>query len=458
MQYVPHDYQAHAIQFIEEHKEAAVFLSMGMGKTIITLTAINTLLRDTFKVCRVLIIAPLRVARDTWPAELDKWDHLAGLTMAVAVGSKKEREEALAQDADITVINRENIPWLVKHTGKKWRWDMVIIDELSSFKSHTSQRFKALRAVRPQIERIVGLTGTPAPNGLADLWAPFRLLDGGKRLGTTLTQFRQRYFHAGKRNGHIIYEWLLNDGADEEIYAAIDDMTISMKAIDHLNLPAVTTTDQTTTLGPKEQKLYRQLRDDLVADVDGETIDAGSAAILSGKLQQLSSGAIYTVDEVGNQTGTKHIHDRKLEVLDEIIEAANGQAVLVAYWFKHELERLEARYSEGRLLRDSQDIEDWNAGKIPIMFIHPASAGHGLNLQAGGHILVWLTTPWSPELYQQTNGRLDRQGQQHPVSIIHILVSGTIDTRVIQSQETKDGIQAALIDAVRAEIRQAIAA
>ena len=448
MKYKPHDYQQHAITFMRTHPQAALLLDMGLGKTIITLTAITHMLYDDFTAVRPLVIAPLRVARDTWPEELDKWDHLKGLRMAVMVGTPQQRRQALHQDADIWVINRENLPWLHDELKGHWPFDTVIIDELSSFKSHSAKRFKVLKKNRRHIRRIYGLTGTPAPNSLLDIWAPFRLIDEGKRLGRTITTYRDTYFTPGKRNGHIVYEWKLKPGADEAIHQAIGDITLSMKAVDHLDMPEATTVDRHVTLTPKARKAYAALRDEMVAEIQGETIDAGSAGVLAGKLQQLANGAIYT-DHDHNWT---LVHDAKLDALDEIIEEATGNTVLVAFWYKHDLERLRARYPDGRLLDTDKDMADWKAGRIQLGFIHPASAGHGLNLQSGGHIIVWLAPTWSLELYEQTNGRLNRQGQTHPVSIIRVITKGTIDTRIIQALEKKDTTQAALIDAVKAEL------
>ena len=450
MQFEPHDYQAHTIRFIETHPVAAVFLGMGLGKTIITLTAINNLIRDHFTVRRVLIIAPLRVARDTWPAELAKWEHLQGLRMSVMVGTAAQREAALEADADVYVINRENLPWLVDRVGeRRWPFDMVVIDELSSFKSHQSKRFRALKKVRPRIDRIVGLTGTPAPNSLMDLWAPFRLLDGGRRLGKFISHYQNHYFLPDKRNGPQVYTWKLRPGADVEIYSAIRDVTVSMRTTDYLTLPPLTVTTRTVTMGDKQRATYRRLRDEMVAEIGGATIDAGSAAVLSGKLQQLASGAIYTDDGQ-----VVDVHAAKLDALEDIIDAANGQTVLVAYWFKHELDRLTARFLQGRELSTADDMADWCAGRIPVGFIHPASAGHGLNLQSGGHHLVWLTLPWSLELYEQTNARLFRQGQDMPVSVIRLVCEHTIDTQVVRALEAKDVTQSALVDAVAASIHE----
>lgn len=452
MKFVPHDYQRYAINFMRTHPEAALLLDMGLGKTIITLTAIKHMIHDDFTAVRPLIIAPLRVARDTWPEELNKWDHLAGLTMSVMVGTPAQRRQALHADADIWVINRENLPWLTDELKGHWPFDTVIIDELSSFKSHTAKRFKVLKKNRHWIRRIYGLTGTPAPNSLLDIWAPFRLIDEGTRLGKTISSYRSTYFNPGKRNGHTVYEWKLKPGAEQAIHQAISDITISMKAIDHLDMPEATTVDRRVPLDRKAREAYRELRDEMVADIQGEIIDAGSAGVLAGKLQQLAGGAIYTdLDH-----NWMHVHDAKLEALDEIIEEANGQTVLVAFWYQHDLERLRARYPTGRLLDADQDMADWKQGKIQLGFIHPASAGHGLNLQSGGHIIVWLTPTWSLELYEQTNGRLNRQGQTYPVTIIRIVTDGTIDMRVLDALEGKSTKQQALVDAVAAELNRPV--
>lgn len=453
MKYEPHDYQQFTTNYICTHPQAAIFLGMGLGKTVLTLTAINELLYDYFDATKVLIIAPLRVARDTWPTEIHKWDHLHNLDYSVILGTPAQRRAATNQDADIYIINRENIPWLVDHHGKHWPYDMVVIDELSSFKNHKAQRFKKLLKVRPYIHRIIGLTGTPAPNSLLDIWAPFRLLDGGHRLGQFITHYRNRYFTPGKRNGHQVYEWKLKPGADEDIYTRIEDMTVSMRTTDYLTLPKVTYTSRDVTLAPKQRALYDTLKRDMVATLDGQIIDAGSAGTLSGKLQQLSSGALYTHDDAtGYRTGWQDIHPAKLDALGDIIDAAAGQTILVAYWFEHEKQRILAAYPQAVSLETADNFTDWNHGRIPIGLIHPASAGHGLNLQTGGHILVWMTTPWSLELYEQTNARLHRQGQTEPVSIIHINTRGTIDERVHQALTTKSDIQQQLISAVAAEL------
>ncbi|WP_129288923.1 DEAD/DEAH box helicase [Trueperella pyogenes] len=443
MRYEPHDYQRQATRFVEDHPQAAILLGMGLGKTVITLTAIWNLLLDSFHARRVLIVAPLRVARDTWPAEATKWDHLAGLTIAVAVGSKAQRVDALAAEAMVTVINRENMPWLVRHLGNTWPFDMVVIDELSSFKNHRAQRFKALASVRPRLTRIVGLTGTPAANGLMDLWAQFRLLDEGQRLGRFITHYRNRWFVPDRRNGQQIFTYKPAPGAEDEIYKAISDITLSMRTTDHLRLPELTVTTKLVDLDVKERKAYERLRDEMVLDLDGQVIDAANAAALSGKLLQLASGAIY--DEHGDVI---EVHDRKLDALEDLVEAANGQPLLVAYWFKHDLQRITERFPQARELTTSTDIKAWNACEIPLALIHPASAGHGLNLQQGGNLLVWFSLTWSLELYQQTNARLYRQGQDQPVTITHLAAADTLDEAVLAALDNKDMTQAALINAV----------
>lgn len=448
MKFKPHDYQRYTIQFIIDHPEAAIFLGMGMGKTISTLTAINDLVRNRFETQKVLVIAPIRVARDTWPAELEKWDHLAGLTVSPIIGTAKQRQDATNRRADIYTIGRENIPWLVKHHGNRWPYDMVIIDELSSFKNPQAKRFKALKKVRPKIHRIVGLTGTPAPNSLLDIWAPFRLIDNGQRLGKYITHYRDQYFTPGRRNGTIVYNWNLRPGADQAIYDNIADITVSMRTTDYLQLPEATHQHITVQLPPKARKHIDTLKRDLVLDLDDDTIDAANAATLSLKLQQLAGGAIY--NEAGDDYIT--IHDEKIQALTELVDQAAGNTILVCYWFKHERDRILAAIPGARVLDTQQDFEDWNAGKIPVALIHPASAGHGLNLQTGGHIMVWYTTPWSLELYEQANARLHRQGQTEPVSIIHIDTANSIDQTVHQALTRKDTTQQALITAVKAQL------
>ena len=414
---------------------------------MITLSAISDLLFDSFEVHRVLVIAPLRVARDTWPTEIQKWSHLRSLTYAVAVGTLKERKAALMQRADITIINRENLQWLIDDSGFPFDFDMVIIDELSSFKNHKAKRFKSLMKVRPYIHRIIGLTGTPSSNGLMDLWAEFKLLDKGQRLGRFITQYRINYFIPDKRNGEIIYSYKPLPYAEDAIYRRISDITISMKSTDHLKMPELISTQYEVALSDAERDRYENLKQELILQLPDGEITAANAAALTGKLSQLANGAIYS------DTGEiMEFHDRKLDALEDIIEAANEKPLLVAYWFRHDLARIKNRFNV-REIKTSRDIADWNAGKIPVAVIHPASAGHGLNLQAGGSTLVWFGLTWSLELYQQTNARLWRQGQQsHTVVIQHIITKDTIDERILKALSKKELTQSALIDAVKVDL------
>lgn len=447
MKYVPHEYQTYATNFILSHPVAAILLEMGLGKSVITLTAIFDLCLDYFEVRKVLIIAPLRVAQDTWPAELQKWDHLKGLTYSVAVGTEAERKAALRQTASVYIINRENVQWLIEGSGLPFDYDMVVIDELSSFKSHQAKRFRSLMKARPHVERIVGLTGTPSSNGLMDLWAEFRMLDMGKRLGRFITHYRDEFFTPDKRNQQMVFSYKPKPGAEDEIYRRIADITISMKSTDYLKMPECVMNEVPVTLSDPERSAYDTLRRDLVVSLKGEEIDAVNAAALSGKLCQMANGAVY-----GDEKRVVHIHDRKLDALEVLIEAANGKPVLVAYWFKHDLARIQERFHV-REIRTSKDIADWNAGTIPVGLIHPASAGHGLNLQAGGSTLVWFGLTWSLELYQQTNARLWRQGQRAETVVIHhIITKGTIDEQIVAALKQKDKTQAALIDAVKVNL------
>lgn len=446
MKYTPHDYQQYAADFILEHPVAAVFLEMGLGKTVVTLTAIQELCLNRFEVRKVLIVAPLRVARDTWPAEIHKWDHLRSLTYSVAVGTETERMTALMTKANLHIINRENLDWLINKSGMPFDYDMVVIDELSSFKSHQSKRFRSLLKVRPRLKRIVGLTGTPSSNGLMDLWAEFRILDMGERLGRFITGYRERFFLPDKRSAQMVYSYKPSPGAEQSIYDRISDITISMKSCDFLTMPECVINEVAVRMDAREKQIYDSLRQTMVAKLEGKEIDAVNAASLSGKLLQIANGAVYDDDRKYH-----HIHDRKLDALEDIIEAANGKPVLVAYWYKHDLERIRQRFSV-REIKSSEDILDWNAGKIPVAVIHPASAGHGLNLQSGGNTMVWFGLTWSLELYQQTNARLWRQGQKDTVVIHHIIAKDTIDERVMASLRKKEQTQTALIDAVRAEL------
>ena len=447
MKYSPHNYQIYSTNFILNNPISAIFLECGLGKSVISLTAINDLMLDYFDVSRTLVIAPLRVANSTWPDEIKKWDHLKHLNYSVVIGSEKERLDALRKPAHIYLINRENVDWLITKSGVSWKFDMVVIDELSSFKSYQAKRFKSLLKVRPKIKRIVGLTGTPSSNGLMDLWAEFRLLDMGERLGRYITYYRQNFFIPDKRNQQMIFSYKPKDGAEKKIYSLISDITISMKSKDFLKMPECVMNEVIVTLSDKEQKLYDSLKQDMVLSLEENEIDAINAAALSNKLLQMSNGAVYNDDKE-----SLHIHDRKLDALEDLIEGANGKPVLVAYWFKHDLEKIKDRF-DVREIKSAKDISDWNEGKIPVALIHPASAGHGLNLQAGGSTLIWFGLTWSLELYQQTNARLYRQGQDSTVVIHHILTKETIDEDVMKALKTKEKIQDALIDSVKARLK-----
>ena len=447
MKFVPHEYQKYATKFIEENDISALLLDMGLGKSVITLTAIRNLIIKG-EVGRVLVIAPLRVARSTWPDEIAKWDHLNDLTYSVAVGTEKERLEALRKNVEIVIINRENVDWLVNKSGYRFNFDMIVIDELSSFKSYSAKRFKALLKVRPYVERIVGLTGTPSSNGLMDLWAEYRLLDFGERLGRYITRYRLKYFTPDKRSATVIFSYKLLPGAEDDIYNAISDITISMKAKDYLKMPDLIINEVTVDLDPSERRTYETLRKEMVVQIsEQEEIDAVNAASLSGKLLQMANGTVYDEDK-----RVLRIHDKKLDALEDLIEAANGKPVLIAYWYKHDLERIKERFNVREILND-QDIRDWNSGKIDVAVIHPASAGHGLNLQQGGSTMIWFGLTWSLELYEQANARLYRQGQNETVVIHHIITKGTIDEDVMLALKRKEKMQSALIDAVKARLK-----
>ena len=452
MRYKPHKYQTFAIEFIKNNPIAAILLDMGMGKTSIVLTALNYLMFESFEVQKVLIIAPLRVARNTWSDEIRKWDHLNGLRYSIAVGTAAERRKALMADADIYIINRENVPWLVEKSGLPFDYDCVIVDELSSFKNWQAKRFKALMKVRPKIRRIVGLTGTPSSNGLMDLFAEFKVLDMGQRLGRFISQYRLNYFKPDRMNGPIVYTYKLLPGAEERIYDRISDITISMKAADYLDMPELISTEYKVYLDDDERAKYEEMKDELVLQLPGGEITAANAASLSGKLSQLANGAIYDDDGSVNA-----FHERKLDALEDLIEAANGKPIMVAYWFKHDLSRITERLKHLKVnfekLDSDKSIENWNAGMLQVGLIHPASAGHGLNLQSGGNVIVWFGITWSLELYQQTIARLWRQGQTSgTVTVIHIVTDGTVDERILKALAAKDNTQKALIDAVKAEV------
>ena len=452
MKFHPHDYQLFAINYIESHPISAVLLDMGLGKTSITLTALSNLLFDSFMIHKVLVIAPLRVARDTWPAELEKWDHLSLLISSVAVGSEAERKSALQKQADIYIINRENVQWLVNDSGLPFNYDMVIIDELSSFKNHQSKRFRALMKVRPLIKRIVGLTGTPTGNGLMDLWAEFRILDMGKRLGRFIGNYRNDYFTPDKRSGQVVFSYNPLPFAEDAIYKKISDITISMKSTDHLKMPDLISSSYKVKLSEKEQKRYNELKKDLVLQLPDGDITAANAASLSGKLCQMANGAVYS-----DNRGIISIHEQKLDALEDIIESANGKPLLVAYWFRHDLERITKRLEKINIafakLDSKESIKLWNKGDLPVALIHPASAGHGLNLQDGGSTIIWFGLTWSLELYQQTIARLWRQGQTDKTVIVqHIITDQTIDEQILKALKDKNNTQAALISAVKANL------
>jgi SNF2 family DNA or RNA helicase len=450
LKFTPHTYQKFAIQKMIYQPIVGLFLEMGLGKTVCALTAASELLHNYYEVSKVLVIAPYRVARDTWPDEVEKWDHLRYLKISKVLGSKKQRLAALNTQADIYVINRENVTWLVEHYGKDWPFDMVIIDELSSFKSSKARRFRSLRKVRPLIKRIVGLTGTPAPNGLIDLWAQVYLLDQGERLGKTITGYRNRYFTPGRRNQHIVYEWNPKPESEEAIYKKLSDICVSMKSEDWLDMPEVISREVKVKLPEKAREKYDRLERDLLLPFAESDVVADTAAVLTGKLLQMANGAVY--DEFGD---VQEIHEAKLGALEDVIEAANGRPVLIFYAYRHDLARIQERFPEARTLDTTEDIQAWNRGDIPIALAHPASAGHGLNLQAGGNIIVWFGLTWSLELYTQANARLNRQGQKHKNVIIHHLVAeDTIDEDVMKSLENKDRTQEALMRAVKARIQK----
>lgn len=448
MHFKPYPYQQAAEKWILEHKHCGLFLEMGLGKTVVTLTAVKQLLED-FAVSRVLVVAPLRVAATVWAEEAGKWDHLQLLRISKVLGSQTERQAALRQDADIYVINRENVPWLVNYyaPSRKWPFDMIVLDELSSFKSPKAERFKALRRTLPAVRRVVGLTGTPAPNGLLDLWSQVYLLDKGERLGKFIGRYRDEFFIPGHRNGMVVYNWVPVKGAADEIYRRLSDICMSMKAEDYLKMPDRIEINVPIRLSESARKAYGTLERDLVLPMKDEAITAQNAAVLAGKLLQLANGAIYTEDGEYIQ-----VHDGKLDALEDLIEAANGEPVLVYYAFQHDKDRILKRFSQAKALFSTRDVDAWNRGDLPILLAHPSSAGHGLNLQAGGHILVWFGLTWSLEQYQQANARLYRQGQERPVTIYHLVTEGTVDEDVMKVLAGKEVRQNLLIDAMKARI------
>ena len=443
-----HSYQKYAAEFICAHEASAILLDCGCGKTVITLTAIKELLWNRFEVRKVLVICPVRVA-DVWREEIQKWEHLRGLRISIAIGSAEERREALAREADIHVINRENVQWLVENC--EWQWDMLVVDELSSFKNPQAKRFKALKRMRPRVKRIVGLTGTPSSNGLMDLWAEYKLLDMGARLGKFLGAYRQEYFRPDKTNGYIVYSYKLLQGAEEKIYRRISDMTVSIRCTDVLQMPELISVPYEVRMNDEEMQTYKRLKQDLVLTLKDGEVTAGNAAALCGKLSQLANGAIYRDDG-----SSVEVHSRKLDALEDIIEAQCGKPLLVAYWFRHDLERIAKRFDIERI-DTARSISRWNEGLIPVGLIHPASAGHGLNLQSGGNSLVWFGLTWSLELYMQTNARLWRQGQKNGTVIIrHIVSKGTVDERILKALRNKELTQTSLMEAVKKEMEVCI--
>lgn len=452
MMYRAHVYQEYATQRIIDQDAVGLFVDLGLGKTVITLTAVDELLYDRFEVSRVLVIAPLRVAQDTWTRETAKWDHLKHLRIARVLGTEKQRRAALEEDADIWVINRENVDWLVNLYGQRWPFDMVVIDELSSFKASGTRRFRALRKVRPLIKRIVGLTGTPAPNGLIDLWPQVYLLDRGERLGKTITGYRERYFTPGRRNRTVVFTWEPKPGAHEQIYGRLEDLCVSMSAADWLELPERIDNTVPVTLPAPARRQYETLERELLLPLgEDSAVTAITAAVLANKLLQMANGAVYDLDGAAQE-----LHTAKLEALDELVEAANGKPVLVYYAYRHDVDRLMRRLKAygPRKLETAADVADWNAGRIPVLLAHPASAGHGLNLQDGGNTIVWFGLTWSLELYQQANARLHRQGQTERVIVHHLVAEGTMDEEVMRVLAGKAAGQDALLEAVKARIER----
>lgn len=452
MKYIPHEYQAYCIDFLLTHPAAGLFLKPGMGKTSIALTAAERLLYDSFTVSKVLVIAPLRVAEDTWSRESGKWDHLRHLRISRVLGSAKARQAALEARADIYCINRENVDWLVKYydNGLEWPFDLVIVDELSNFRSPGARRFKALRKVRPLITHIWGLTGTPRPRSLLDLWAQLYLLDRGERLGKTFTAYRNQYFTAGRRNGYVIYEWNPRPGADAEVYQKISDICISLETQGNVQMPELVQTVRPVVLTPEARAVYDAMeREAILKLAADEVIDAGSAAAVNGKLMQIAGGAVYDDNHVAHELNTC-----KLDVLENVIEEAAGEPVLVAYQFQHERERIMARFPEAVQLKDSETIAAWNRGEIPLLLAHPAGSGHGLNLQDGGHIIVWYGPIYDLELWEQFIDRLYRQGQRFTTSVIVLVAEGTVDEDAMKSTAAKADGQNAMMAAIRARIKK----
>lgn len=452
MKFEPHPYQKAAIGHLEDHTGAALFLEMGMGKSICTLTALDDLKYDMFEAVKILIIAPKLVARDTWDAEILKWDHTRNLTWSKILGTQKQRLQALEQEADIYLINRENVTWLVDLVGKRWPFDTVVIDELSSFKDPGSRRFRSLRRVRPLIKRLIGLTGTPAPNGYMDLWSQVYLLDGGERLGRTITAYRNRFFTPGRRNGHIVYDWVLRPGAAEEIQERIKDLCLSLSASDWLQVPEQISITRAVDLGDEVLAQYRAFAKRKLMEIEDSEVPivADSAGVLTNKLLQFANGRIYDEDH-----RVQYIHDQKLQALEELIDEANGKSVLVFYAFKHDERAIREQLADRNICDLSEEgaIRRWNEGKIEVLLVHPASVAYGLNLQDGGNIIIWYGLTYSLEAYLQANARLHRQGQKQKVLVHHIVAKGTIDEEVMKALDNKNSTQQELLESVKARIR-----
>ncbi|MEG1239950.1 MAG: DEAD/DEAH box helicase [Oscillospiraceae bacterium] len=451
MKYIPHPYQDFCREYMLARHAAGLLLDMGLGKTVVALTVADELLNDRFEAHKGLVIAPLRVAEDTWTKESAKWDHLRHLRVSRVLGTERQRIQVLEQEADLYCINRENVVWLVKYYGLKWPFDLVIVDELSSFKSASAQRFKALRKVRPLIKWLYGLTGTPTPNGLIDLWPQMYLLDRGERLGKTMTAYRDRYFTPGRRSGYVVYDWVPKPEAETEIYNAIGDICVAMKAADYLKLPERVDVVRAVTLDEEARRLYDEMeKETMLTLANAEVIDAGTAAVVTGKLMQIANGAVY-----GEDKKIHELHSAKLDALEDVIEAANGRPVLVFYAYKHDLERIRQRLPQAVKLEGEKEITAWNKGEIPVLLAHPAGAGHGLNLQAGGNHIVWFGLTWSLELYQQANARIYRQGVKgERVTVTHLIAEGTVDEDVMKVLEGKAARQDALLEAVKARIQK----
>lgn len=449
MKYTPHEYQQFCIDFLLSHPAAGLFLKPGMGKTSIALTAADRLLYDRFEVSKVLVIAPLRVAEDTWSRESEKWDHLRHLRISKVLGTARQRLAALARSADVYCINRENVEWLVKYYGMNWPFDLVIVDELSNFRNPSARRFKALRKVRPLVKHLWGLTGTPRPRSLLDLWAQVYLLDRGERLGKTYTEYRNRYFTPGRQNGYVIYEWRPRSGAEEQVYSLISDICISLETQGNVQMPELLETVRPVPLSPAARALYESMERDAILELGEEVIDAGSAAAVNGKLLQIAGGAVYDEGHAVHE-----LHADKLDALEDILEEANGEPVLVAYRYQHERDRIMARFPQAVQLKGSDTIAAWNRGEIPLLLGHPAGVGHGLNLQDGGHIVVWYGPTYDLELDEQFNDRLYRQGQRFTTSIIYLVAEGTVEQDAMAALRAKADGQNAMMAAIRARVRK----